>query len=103
MLHKTNREKIVDILLGEAPETIKKEKVIDRFNLILSMLTPDQKKCLLKKLLRCSFYVRSSEKGMQEKRIRSIMKRKFNIKNQNIDHACSPCKVYLNIEKYKKK
>lgn len=92
---KTTSQQIIELVSVDVPSVIDKAVMNETIEFLLHLLTPIQKRQLLRKISICDFYINSAEKGMPESRIKSIIKRKEDIARQHIGKACEPCKKWM--------
>ena len=88
----TINDSLIELLIDENKEGSEYAKEVLVF--ICSVLTPIQRKQVLKKVRICKFYVKSMNNSLDKKRIKSIITNKEKIKRQNINSVCQPCSIY---------
>lgn len=91
------RDQILEKLLQGKQNSISLEQVREMMTFILMMLTPNQRVETLKKIERCTFFCEARDRGMETRRMRSIMMRKYSIDRRRIKTVCKPCTEFINI------
>jgi uncharacterized protein YejL (UPF0352 family) len=98
---KSISDKIIDLILSDCDSIMNKEQAHERLKLLVFMMTNKQKEDIFNKLERCLLFITKIDKGLEESRVRSILKNKHNISRQNLDSVCEPCKVFMSSRKKK--
>lgn len=89
------RETILSLSLEGKAAVLSRADLKESIEYILQMLTEKQVLELSKKMLRCNDFIKMKEKGMTDKAARSVIRRRHNVKYQNIDDICEPCQQWI--------
>lgn len=88
-------ERIIDLFFSDCASVMNRKEFENKFRLFLFLLTTKQRESTFLKLQRCLLYIEKSDKGLDESRIKSILKQKHKISKQYIEEACQPCKMFI--------
>jgi hypothetical protein len=92
------KKEICKMTLSECPELLTREEAFVMLMKQLSLFTTNQLSAARTKAIRCEYYVSYSKRGWNQKRIRSVIKRKEGVSRQNMNDVCKPCIEILSLE-----
>jgi hypothetical protein len=89
------RETILTLSLEGKASVLSRADLKESIEYILQMLTEKQILELSKKMMRCKDFIKMTEKGMTYKAARSVIRRRYNIHDSNINITCEPCQEWI--------
>ena len=96
MKETTLSKQIIDVVFedGEKQEYTR-EEAIAKVTHILTLMTKNQRKEMVKKVRRCEYYIAAIDRGLDRTLVRSLLMRKEGLSRQNLNDVCKPCEEIL--------
>jgi len=89
----THKELVLKLLFSDGKSVFTKKEAQSKVSYLLDMLTDSQQKELCKKVERCNYYQSKVLVGLPTKRIRMLVRRKFDINKFKVSQTCEPCEA----------